>query len=288
MLRRWLIHPLEALGFGLAMLLLRALPIDWASGLCGAIARALGPHLPVSTVARRNLHRALPALDAGAIERVVRGVWDNLGRVVGEYPHLRRLAATRVEVVGGEHLAPLHDAGPPAIFFSGHIGNWELLPPIAARFGVRLTGVYRAPNNRHVDGLLNRLRGDVADLIPKGAAGARQALAALGRGAHLALLVDQKMNDGIAVTFFGRDAMTAPALAQLALRNGCPVLPARVERLGGAHFRLTIEPPLVLPQPSADRQADTRALMETVNRHLERWIIAAPEQWLWLHRRWPD
>lgn len=287
MLRRWLVHPLEALGFGLAMLLLRALPIDAASGLCGAIARAIGPHLPVSTVARRNLARALPGLDAAAIERIVRGVWDNLGRVMGEYPHLHRLAATRVEVVGAEHLAALRDGGQPAIFFSGHLGNWELLPATAAHLGVRLTGVYRAPNNPHVDRLLHRLRGDVADLIPKGAAGARQALAALGRGAHLALLVDQKMNDGIAVGFFGRDAMTAPALAQLALRHGCAPLPARVERLGGARFRLTIEPPLALPR-GGDRQADTRALMEAVNRHLEGWIAKTPEQWLWLHRRWPE
>lgn len=287
MLRRWLIHPLEALGFGLAMLLLRALPLDWASGLCGAVARAIGPHLPVSRTARANLERALPALDVAEIETIVRGVWDNLGRVMGEYPHLHRVAATRVEVVGAEHLAPLRDGGKPGLFFSAHLGNWELLTATASQLGVRLTGVYRAPNNRHVDRLLQLLRGDVAELIPKGAAGARQALAALGRGAPLALLVDQKMNDGIAVTFFGREAMTAPALAQLALRHDCPTWPARVERLGGARFRLTIEPPLALPH-TGDRAADTRALMETVNRRLERWITDRPEQWLWLHRRWPD
>ncbi len=286
-LRRTLVHPIEALGFGAVMLLLRALPLDGASGLCGAVARTLGPLLPVSRTARANLKRALPGLDDAAITRVVRGVWDNLGRVIGEYPHLHRLAATRVEVVGAEHLAPLRDGGAQGIFFSGHLGNWELLTATAATLGVRLTGVYRAPNNRHVDRLLNRLRGNAAELIPKGPTGARQALAALGRGAHLAFLVDQKMNDGIAVRFFGRDAMTAPALAQLALRHESTVLPARVERIGGARFRLTIEPPLALPQ-TGDRPVDTRALMETVNRHLERWIADKPDQWLWLHRRWPD
>ncbi len=81
--------------------------------------------------------------------------------------------------------------------------------------------------------------------------------------------------------------MTAPALAQLALRYNCPVLPARVERIGGARFRLIVEPPLALPR-TGDRQADTRALTEAVNRCLERWITDRPEQWLWLHRRWPD
>jgi KDO2-lipid IV(A) lauroyltransferase len=152
---------------------------------------------------------------------------------------------------------------------------------------MKLSNVYRAANNRHVDRLLRVLRTDSAELIPKGSAGARRVIAALGRGAPLAMLIDQKMNDGIPVPLFGRDAMTAPALAQLALKYDCPVLPARVERVGGAHFRVTVEPPLAVPR-SGDRQADTRALMAAVNQQLERWIAARPEQWLWLHRRWPD
>jgi KDO2-lipid IV(A) lauroyltransferase len=286
-LRHWLAHPLEAVGFGAVMAGLGLLPVDWSSGLCGAIARALGPRLPVSHHARRNLRHAFPALDDAAIERVVVGVWDNLGRVVGEYPHLRRLGAERVEVIGVEHLIPLREDGQPGICFSGHLGNWEILPVVAARHGLPFTNIYRATNNRLVDRLLRRLRPDSADLIPKGSTGARQAIAALARGAHLGMLVDQKMNDGIAVPFFGRDAMTAPALAQLALKYRCPVLAARVERVGGARFRLVIEPPLQLPR-SGDRQADLRALMLAVNQQLERWIEARPEQWLWLHRRWPD
>jgi KDO2-lipid IV(A) lauroyltransferase len=286
-LRRWLVHPLEALALALVLLVLRLLPVDWASGLGGAVARAIGPHLPVSNQARRNLKRALPALDDPAVERVVRGVWDNLGRVVGEYPHLGRICASRVELIGTEHLAALRDDGAPGICFSGHIGNWELLPVMAARHGMPLSNVYRATNNRYVDRLLRILRTDSAELIPKGSAGARQVIAALGRGAHLGMLVDQKMNDGIAAGFFGRPAMTAPALAQLALKYDCPVLPGRVERVAGARFRMIVEPPLALPR-TGDRAADARALTETVNRYLERWIADKPEQWLWLHRRWPD
>ncbi len=285
--RRWIAHPAEAVGFMLLLGLLRLLPVDWASGLCSAVARAIGPRLPVSQQARRNLRHALPALDADAIERVVRGVWDNLGRVVGEYPHLAPLAADRVEIVGTEHFIALRDDGKPGICFSAHFGNWELLPVMAARLGLPLVTVYRATNNRHVDRLLHRLRADSGDFIPKGAAGARLVIAALARGAHLGMLVDQKMNDGIAVPFFGRDAMTAPALAQLALRYDCPVLPARVERIGGARFRIIVEPPLSVTR-SGDRQADTEALTLAVNRRLEHWIAARPEQWLWLHRRWPD
>ena len=106
-------------------------------------------------------------------------------------------------------------------------------------------------------------------------------------GGHLGILPDQKMNDGIAVPFFGRDAMTAPALARLALRFDCPVVPLRAERTGGARFHIRFYPPLEIPN-SGDRQADVLALMTEVNRIIEGWIIERPEQWLWLHRRWPD
>ena len=115
----------------------------------------------------------------------------------------------------------------------------------------------------------------------------RQLIKALRRGEHLGMLVDQKLNEGIPVPFFGRDAMTAPALAQLARRFACPVAPVRVERLEGAHFRLTVYPPLTLAE-SGDREADTAAAMGQVNAIIEGWIRDRPEQWLWLHRRWPE
>ncbi|MEE1569571.1 MAG: lysophospholipid acyltransferase family protein, partial [Alphaproteobacteria bacterium] len=94
-------------------------------------------------------------------------------------------------------------------------------------------------------------------------------------------------NDGIAVPFFGREAMTAPALAQLALKFGCPVVPAKVVRTGGAHFRLTLYPPLEMPA-SGDKQANVAALMRQVNELIEGWVRENPGQWMWVHQRWPD
>ena len=178
-------------------------------------------------------------------------------------------------------------AGRRMIIFSGHIANWEIAALAAAQYGARITQIYRAANNPLVDRLIARFRGDRGEYIPKGAAAARRAFAALYRGEHLTLLADQKLNDGIAVPFFGRPAMTAPALALLALRFDCDVLPARVERLEGAHFRLTVFPPLPLLR-SGNPQADVAALTARVNAILEAWIRDRPEQWLWVHRRWPD
>ena len=218
-------------------------------------------------------------------------MWDNLGRVAAEYPHLRNIfvfePGGRVEAHGFEHVDRAVAAGRRIIVFSGHIANWEIGMLAGAQHGISVAQIYRALNNPLMDRMIARFRGDRGELIPKGAIAARRAIAALRRGTHLGLLSDQKMNDGIPVPFFGRLAMTAPALAILALRFDCDVLPLRVERLNGAHFRITVFPPLPLPR-TGEPHTDAAALMARVNATVEEWIRDRPEQWLWVHRRWPD
>jgi KDO2-lipid IV(A) lauroyltransferase len=282
---------LEAWGAALWFGAFAVLPLDWASALGGAMGRLIGPLLGISNRARRNIKRALPALSESEIADVIAGMWDNLGRVAAEYPHLKQIGVFepggRVETRGLDHVDRAVAAGRRMIIFSGHIANWEIAALAAVQYGISVAQIYRAANNPRVDRMITRFRGDAAELIPKGAVAARRAIATLRRGAHLTMLADQKMNDGIPVPFFGRPAMTAPALAALALRFDCDVLPARVERLGGAHFRLTVLPPLPLPR-TGDSHADAAALMAQVNAILETWIRDRPEQWFWVHQRWPD
>ncbi len=222
---------IEACGAALFFAAMRALPIAIASAFGGALARHIGPWLGISTRARRNLSAALPELSAAEIERVLIGMWDNLGRVAAEYPHLRHIRVFapggRVETSGLEHLDRAIAAGRPVIVFGGHLGNWEIAALAAGQYGIDVAQIYRAANNKLVDRMIARFRGTASEFIPKGAIASRRALAALRRGAHLTLLVDQKLNDGIPVPFFGRPAMTAPALALLALHFDCAVLPAR-------------------------------------------------------------
>ena len=265
-----------------------------ASNLGGWLARSVGPRLGVSRVAERNLRMALPELGRAERARVVRGVWDNLGRTLGEWPHLAGLPEHAPDGPGWcienvEIIDRIAAQGGPAILFSGHIGNWEMLPPACARHGAPFASFYRAAENKAVDemvaGLRRRAMGMDTKLFPKGAAGARQALQHLRQGGYLGILADQKMNDGIEARLFGRPSMTAPALAALALRLRCPVIPGHVQRTGPARFRLACEEPLALPD-SGDRAADVLTLTQMVNDRLEAWIRARPESWLWLHRRW--
>lgn len=233
----------------------------------------------------------MPELSEREIAPIVKGMWDNLGRVAAEYPHLREIRVFApegpVETHGFEHMDRAVAAGRPMIIFSGHLANWEIGALAAVEYGVSVVQIYRAANNPLVDRMIGNFRGHPSAFLEKGADAARGAVTALKAGRHVTLLADQKLNEGIGVPFFGREAMTAPLLAALALRFDCDVLPARVERLGGARFRLTVHPPIALPK-SGDRAADIAALTATVNNILEAWIRERPAEWFWVHRRWAD
>jgi len=283
---RRLRHAAEIAGILAAYAMFRLLPVDAASGFGGWIGRSLGPRLGLSRRARRNLSLAMPELSPAEVERVVRDMWDNLGRFAGEMPHSAAFdpAKGRIEVVGLEHAEAARAAG-ACLFFSAHIANWELLAVAARAHGIDLEFIYRAANNPWVERMIRNLRGGT--LHPKGAQGARAAVTALRGGRPLALLVDQKMNDGIPAPFFGRMAMTAPAVIDLARKFKVPVYPVRIERLDGARFRVTVHP--AFPVPSGpDRHADLAEGMTRVNALIESWIRERPGQWLWLHRRWPE
>jgi len=292
LIRRYLVHPVEAFFAFLLYAFFRMLPLDVASAFGGWAARIVGPRLRLSRRAVNNLTRTFPDMPRAEVARIVRGMWDNLGRIAAEFPHLGEFSiygeGSRVEVVGVEYVDRLRDDGLPGIFISAHIGNWEIISLAATQRGLPLDRVYREANNRLVEWLYRQGRAAVEGaLIPKGAAGVRPLLKSLKDGHHLGMLVDQKMNDGISVPFLGRSAMTAPALADFALKFDCAVVPARVVRLKGAHFRLIVQPPVDLPN-TGDRHADIAAGMTMVNAIIEKWVLDAPEQWLWLHNRWPD
>lgn len=274
--------------------LLRRMDVTTASNLGGCIARNLGPLLPVTKVGDANLRLAMPELDTAARARILREVWDNLGRTVAELPHLAELGATESGpgwvVEGADTLRLLVEDPKPALLVGAHLSNWELLPVAAARHGLRFGGFYRAASNRYVDKLVLDLRAQAAHRVlpsfAKGAQGARQAVAHLAKGGHLGLLFDQKLNNGIAVPFFGHDAMTAPAAAAFALRYKARLVAVRIQRIGPVRYRIMVEPPLPHPDTGSN-EGNIAALTLALNMRLEAWLRDDPGQWLWLHRRWP-
>ena len=210
--------------------------------------------------------------------------------MAAEYPHLPalRLGFGHTELVGREHVEAALAAGRPVIFFSAHFGNWEILGP-RRRPGRAADGAGLSRGQHPgAEAVIEAMRGDLGGRrVPKGAKAARSILAALKQGESLAMLVDQKMNDGIAVPFFGRPAMTGAGTGR-----ACPApWPRRHPRpcrtAGGDPIPRHCRSPLVFDD-TGDRPADVAAAMGRVNRILEGWIAARPDLWFWVHRRWPD
>jgi KDO2-lipid IV(A) lauroyltransferase len=289
---RRVLYVAEAGVFLAVMGLFKLIGLEAASALGGFVARTIGPIIPISNRARENMARALPEVTAPERERIIRAMWDNLGRTFGEYPHLSRFKAfvpgSRITVENPEIADAARAKGKGVILFSGHFGNWELMVKPMRDRGYTGGEVYRAANNPYVDAWLVKQRSTYIfpDQVAKGADGARKIVNILRAGNALAMLVDQKMNDGMAIPFFGRDAMTATAPAQLAIKYGSAIVPAAIVRTGGAHFHLKVYPEIEVPR-SGDRNADTRETLVQMNRFLEDRIREKPENWLWLHRRWP-
>ena len=261
------------------------LPVCAASALGGWLGRNLGPWLPVTKIARKNLQRVLPERTSDH-HKIIRGMYDNFGRVFAEYPHLKTIAASRagadIEIVDLENLNTMRDMNRGGFILTAHLANWEFGTYVAAAHGVPMHVVYRPPNNPLVDSLLASARaGAAVSNIVKGAAGARQIIGYLKNKEFIGILVDQKMNDGIAVPFMGTSAMTADAVAQMAIKYQVPICLALPERISGIHFRWTVLPPFV---PA--RGDNSTEIMTKINNQIGDWVRARPEQWLWIHNRW--
>ncbi len=291
-------HPLKTFRFRLeaalvAVLLfvVRLLPLTTASWIGGKVLQIVGPCLPAHRTARRNLERAFPEKDSAEIGRILSGMWNNLGRTAAEYPHhdtIKAEASSRLEVHGGERLEKLAANPRPAVFFSAHLANWEVLPIASALRDLPVNPVFRSPNNPYLTELFEARRPhpDV-QLVAKGPRAVRELIKILKQNRSVALLIDQKLREGIPAEFFGRDAMTPSAFAELAQMLDCDIYPTRVERLPGARFRATIYPPLTKPD-TTDRKEAVRILTQTATTMIEEWVRERPSEWFWVHRRWPD
>ncbi|MDB5461107.1 MAG: lipid biosynthesis acyltransferase [Caulobacteraceae bacterium] len=286
-----LIWRLEALGLDLLGLFFRLMPVELASTLGGAALRLIGPLSGAHKTAERNLRIAFPHMDKAERDRLLVAQWDNLGRLTAEFQLMHRLtpATGRVEIVGGEHLRAVAQSGKPAVLISGHFSNWEVMAAVIVHLGVRCDVTYRAANNPYIDARIieTRRRYGVTLMAPKGETGSREVMRAMNQGVSVALLNDQKFNQGLAAPFFGVTAHTAPGPTRFALKFGCPMIPMCVERTEGARFRVTIYESIAPPN-TGDRTADIEQGVRNVNAFIEARVRERPDQWFWTHKRWPS
>jgi Kdo2-lipid IVA lauroyltransferase/acyltransferase len=266
--------------------------------MLGGMLRAIGPWLPEHRVGRANLAAAFPDKSPQEIETILRGVWDNLGRVAAEFAHIDRMTLPERGELGEtldvtyeqaslDRFDAIRASGKPALFFAAHLANWEIPAVGAAFYRLPANVLYRRPNIAAIgDAVVAMRAGCMGTLVPVGIDAPVRLANALERGEHVGMLVDQHYVKGVDVVFFGRWVKANPLIAQLARHTGAAVHGVRMVRLpDGNHFWGELTDALALPR-DANGDVDVPGAMQAITSVVEGWVREHPEQWLWLHRRW--
>jgi Kdo2-lipid IVA lauroyltransferase/acyltransferase len=265
--------------------------------VAGRFMRTVGPRLKEHRIGRANLAAAFPEKSADELEAILRGVWDNLGRVAAEFAHIDRLQMFHPDPdekgdilytpEAYDRFQELRRDGKPALIFAAHLANWELPALVATKYQLDTTVLYRRPNIGAVsDAVIDIRQGSMGTLVPTGLDAPLKLGRVLEAGGHVAMLVDQHYVNGVDVTFFGRRCKANPFIARLARQVECPIHGTRVVRLPDRHrFRVDLSE-AIAPARDADGRIDIAGTMQAITSVIEGWVREYPEQWLWVHRRW--
>jgi KDO2-lipid IV(A) lauroyltransferase len=268
----------------------------WVSDMFAWVARTVGPWTGEHRIGRANLVAAFPEKSADEIERILLGVWDNLGRVVAEFAHLDRLAVgdphrlpyIHFDDVSGGRFDQVRDDGKPALVFAAHLANWELPAIMSEAMGLHALVLYRRPNVGAVaDAVMAIRKGSMGTLVPTDMTAPIRLARALEDNRHVAMLVDQHYGKGADVVFFGRRCKANPLIAALARHVDCPIHGTHIVRQPGGHFQAHFTE-AIPPVRDAEGKIDIQGTMQAITSVVEGWIREHPEQWLWLHRRWRE
>jgi KDO2-lipid IV(A) lauroyltransferase len=259
------------------------------------LVRLIGPLLPEHRTAANNIAMAFPEKSEAERAAILRGCWENFAAVAVEFLFLEEMTAPfdparpnegPITVTGIDQFVKLRDDNRTAVIFTAHLANWEVLGVIATKFGLKTVLPYRAPSNAHfAEDVLGEREALMGMLVPNSRGAAFEIATAMEAGAHLGMLVDQRLVSGLRVPFFGHPAPTNPLAARFARQFDCPVHGARAIRLAGGRLHLELTPPVEMPR-DADGLIDIAAATAKITSVVEGWVREHPEQWLWLHDRW--
>jgi Kdo2-lipid IVA lauroyltransferase/acyltransferase len=268
-----------------------------AANFAGALMRKAGPRFKEHRIGRAQLRAAFPEKSDAEIEKILAGVWDNLGRVAAEFVHLDEFAIAE-EAANGQNAISMGpetrerarrilSSNQVTLIFASHLANWEIPAVVAKKFGANSAILYRRPNITAISDAVIKMRaGVMGQLIPTNLSAPVRLAHLLQSGVHVGMLVDQHFTKGVDVTFFGRTCKTNPLIALLARQIECPIHGMRVVRLpdGNSFWGEMTDP--IDPPRDAEGRIDIDGTMQAITTVIEGWVREHPEQWLWLHRRW--
>ena len=263
-----------------------------ASYLGGIIGRVIGPLFRSKNIIKQNIKNGLGEVDKKRETEIINGMWSNIGRTFAEYVFLKDFKFNKtnfdhIKINGTNYLNEIKNNNEPAIFYSGHFANFELMAMELDKFGIKCAAIYRPLNNFFLNPLMEYLRMKYVcpNQIPKGRMGMREIISKIKDGYSIALMVDQRVSEGPRTLFFNKPAHTTTIPAQLALKYNCKLVPISLERKEGANFEMTIHEPYKIEKTGNDEE-DTKNITLKINQILEKMIVENPTQWIWSHNRW--
>ncbi len=274
-------------------LILRLLGKKISSTICSFIFKKIGPLTKFNKIAIKNILFVWPTKKKTEVYNITKGMWNNIGRNFGEFVHLKNfnpLLCSKTKVIGLKKLESLITANKSKkkgiIFVSAHYGNWELGPIIINKLNLKPLCIYRKANNNFVEALIQGVRSSYGKYAPKGDIGAKRAFLWLRRGKCLAVLNDQKLNEGPLINFLGKPAPTASFIAELSLRMELDIVPIKFQRISRYKNSITFMEKVKIPDTKLEHSDKVNKILLEVNNVISSWILEKPDQWLWIHRRW--
>jgi len=263
-----------------------------ASNLGGILGEFTGPLFRSKHTIEQNIKIGLGQLDKKKESEIINGMWSNIGRTFAEYVFLKnfrfnKIGLNHIKISGIKHLDHIKKNNETAIFFSGHLANFELMAMELDKFGIKCAAIYRPLNNFFLNPLMEYLRMKYIcpNQIPKGRMGIREIINKVKSGYSVALMVDQRVSEGPRISFFDKPAHTTTIPAQLALRYNCKLVPISLERKEGPNFEMVVHEPYKI-QKTGDDERDTKNITLKINQVIEKMILKNPKQWIWSHNRW--
>ena len=256
------------------------------SNLGDFIGRLFGPIFRSKKLIENNLEQS-GIVDKKNYNKVISKIYGNYGRILAEYPFLKAFRNSKlnkfIEIDGLENLNKIKREKRRAVFISGHFNNFELMALQIEKAGINLCAIYRPLNNVFLNKTMEEIRENFIckNQIKKGRSGTRQIIENIKKGNSVALMIDQRVREGIKINFFGKPASTTTIPAQLIKKYKCDLVPIYIERRKNNYFKMFVSEPIKIGNNKSIKE-----ITEYLNKILEKMILKNVDQWIWTHDRW--
>tara|TARA_B100000401_G_scaffold390274_1_gene296430 strand:- start:15 stop:776 length:762 start_codon:yes stop_codon:yes gene_type:complete len=250
--------------------------------------KIFGPKFRSQKISLNNISKALPNLSLAEQSKILEKMWFNYGMILAEYVFINKFRnsnnfSKNILVENQNELDSIRNKSKPVIFISGHFNNFELMAMHIEKSGIDLAAIYRPLNNKFLNPIMESIRKKYIckKQIKKGMSGVKESLKKFKEGTSIALMIDQRVSEGIRSELFGEKSFTTTIPAQFVKKFGAEIVPVYVERIHTEKFKIKFHKALKF---SSDDSIENITL--ELNKILEKMILKNPEQWIWTHNRW--